>query len=501
MRLNKRTRVQLAVFTVVSLVAAMVMSVGFMEVPARVFGVGQYRVTIALPSTGGLYPSSNVTYRGLGVGRVADVRLTDTGIEADLSLNSDVSIPADVTARVHSRSAIGEQYVELTPPADAGSTALRDGDVIAIDRTGIPVDINTILDETNRGLSAIPADNLRTVIDESASAFGGLGPDLARLVRASTELASGAKSDLSALTTLIDESAPVLDTQSDTADEIRAWSSHLARITGQLAQRDAAVHGLIREGADAAGEVRQLFDRLQPSLPIMLANLAGIAELAVTYQAGVRQILVLVPQAIAVLGSSLVPGMGVMSAYKGPFVTFDLNLNVPPPCLTGFLPPSQQRSPAFEDYPDRPPGDLYCRVPQDSPFNVRGARNLPCVSTPGKRAPTARMCNSDEEYVPLNDGFNWKGDPNATMSGQGIPQVDTDTPVPDAAPGSTPQAAPASSAPPVTGQTADIPVAFASYRPADGSYVGPDGNVYTLTNLAEHRPEQTWQSMLFAAGG
>ena len=496
MRLHRRIRVQLALFAAVSVVAAFVMSIGFMEIPARIFGTGQYRVTIELPSTGGLYPSGNVTYRGLGVGRVTAVRMTDTGVEADLSLDSDVSIPADVNARVHSRSAIGEQYVELTPFADSSGAMLSDGAVIAADRTGVPVDINTILDETNRGLGAIPADNLRTVIDESADAFGGLGPDLARLVRASTKLASGAKADLNALTRLIDESAPVLNTQSDTADEIRSWASHLSGITGQLAQRDNAVRGIIQGGAAAAEEVRQLFERLQPSLPIMLANLAGVAELLVTYQAGVRQVLVLVPQAIAVLGSSLVPGMGVMSAYKGPFVTFDLNLNVPPPCLTGFLPPAQQRSPAFEDYPDRPAGDLYCRVPQDSPFNVRGARNLPCVNKPGKRAPTAEMCNSDEVYVPLNDGFNWKGDPIATLSGQGIPQVDAQTSTPASPPVSTHEAAPASLAPPGDSQFEDIPIAFASYDPADGSYIGPDGNIYVMSNLAKNRPEQTWQSML-----
>lgn len=495
MRLNRRVRMQLALFAAVSVVAAFVMSVGFMEVPSRVFGIGQYRVTVQLPTTGGLYPSGNVTYRGLGVGRVTDVRMTDTGIEADLSLNADVAVPADVTAQVHSRSAIGEQYVELTPLIDAGATTLRDGDVIATDRTGVPVDINTILEKTNDGLSAIPADNLRTVIDESADAFGGLGPDLARLVRASTELASDAKENLSALTTLIDQSAPVLDTQTETAGEIRSWASHLAAISGQVAQRDTAVRSVIKEGAVTAEEIRGLFDRLQPSLPIMLANLAGIAELAVTYQAGVRQVLVLVPQAIAVLGSSLVPGMGVMSAYKGPFVTFDLNLNIPPPCLTGFLPPSQQRSPAFEDYPDRPAGDLYCRVPQDSPFNVRGARNLPCVNKPGKRAPTAEMCNSDEVYVPLNDGFNWKGDPNATTSGQGVPQIGAAAP----APPPPAEAAPASVGTSEQDHSVSPSIAYATYDPATGSYVGPDGNIYALGNLAADRHEKTWQSMLTAA--
>lgn len=56
-------------------------------------------------------------------------------------------------------------------------------------------------------------------------------------------------------------------------------------------------------------------------------------------------------------------------------------------------------------------------------WNVRGAKNFPCITRPGKRAPTAQMCESDEHYIPLNDGNNWKGDPNATLSGQDIPQL------------------------------------------------------------------------------
>ena len=74
----------------------------------------------------------------------------------------------------------------------------------------------------------------------------------------------------------------------------------------------------------------------------------------------------------------------------GDYLTLNLNLNLPPPCTTGFIPTQQQRIPSLQDYPDRAPGDVYCRIPQDAPFNVRGARNLPCVTVPGKRAPTAK---------------------------------------------------------------------------------------------------------------
>jgi phospholipid/cholesterol/gamma-HCH transport system substrate-binding protein len=166
--------------------------------------------------------------------------------------------------------------------------------------------------------------------------------------------------------------------------------------------------------------------------------------------------------------------------YKGAFLDFNLNLNLPPACNTGFLPAQQVRSPIFEDSPDRPPGDVYCRIPQDSTFNVRGARNYPCVTRPGKRAATVKLCESDEEYVPLNDGYNWKGDPNATLSGQDIPQLP---------PGSPPAA--------IAPDPQPLPITAAQYDPATGTYLGPDGKVYTQANLAQSAPGQKkWQDLL-----
>ena len=111
-------------------------------------------------------------------------------------------------------------------------------------------------------------------------------------------------------------------------------------------------------------------------------------------------------------------------------------------------------------------------MPQDSELNVRGVRNIPCETVPGKRAPTVEICESDEQYVPLNDGYNWKGDPNATLSGQGVPQY---------APGTDPRQPP--------------PVVAVPYDPATADYIGPDGKRYTQANLAQPQ-NKSWQSML-----
>src|SRR5689334_1797812 len=492
MRLTRQILIQMAIFAVIATTALMIMVFAYMRLPAFL-GVGQYHVTLQLPETGGLYPRGNVTYRGVQVGEVKSVKLTDSGVAAVLSLNSGVKIPADLDAQVHSVSSVGEQYVQLIPRSGAGPP-LKDGDVIPVDRATVPTDINAVLDLTNRGLEAIPRDNLKTVVDEADIAVGGLGPELRRVVNGSTTLAIDARANLDSLTTLIDHTKPVLDSQTDTASAIQAWAANLASISGQLRSQDPAVAGILAKGPGAADEVRALFDRLQPTLPIVLANLVSLGEVAVAYQPSLEQLLVLLPQGTAVTQAVGVHKRNTKQDYEGDALVFNLNLmipalpqpiplppqQIPPPCTTGFLPAQQQRVPTFEDYPDRPAGDVYCRVPQDAPFNVRGARNLPCVTVPGKRAPTWQMCESDEHYIPLNDGYNWKGDPNATLSGQPIRHL--------------PQGSPPAPARP--------PVAAAEYDPASGPYAGPAGGGSTHSNLARGAAEgRTWQSMLVPPTG
>ncbi len=470
MRLDRRIKIQLALFTAISVFAVSAMVFVYMRLPEMLFGIGQYKVTVELPRAAGLYPRANITYRGTEVGRVQSVDASETGAVAVMALDSAYRIPSDLTAEVHSQSAIGEQFIALLPRR-GDAAPLRNGDVIPATNTTVPPDVDVLLNKVNSGLRAIPHDNLKTAINESYLAVGGLGPELSRLVQGSTKLATDADKNLDSLTALIDSSQPVLDSQSDTAGAIQTWAAKSAAIADQLRHQNPSLSGLLRNGGPGFDAGRQLFERLKPTLPVLLSNLVSVGEVAVAYQPAIEQLLVLVPQGVAVAQGFLMANANTKQAYRGLYLNFQMNLNYPPPCLTGFLPPQQQRSPSAQDYPDRPAGSLYCRVPQDSPLNVRGARNYPCLTVPGKRAPTAKMCESDEQYVPINDGYNWKGDPNATLSGQGIPQLP---------PG----------------------VAVTPYDPATGSYVGPDGKVYSRPDLAQTGPqERTWQSMLMPPSG
>src|ERR1700686_296247 len=102
--LTRFVRIQLTIFAITSIVGVLVMIFGYMQAPP-LLGGGRITVKLELPATGGLYRFSNVTYRGVQVGKVTAVALTPNGTKATLSLGTSPKIPANLQADVLSVSA------------------------------------------------------------------------------------------------------------------------------------------------------------------------------------------------------------------------------------------------------------------------------------------------------------------------------------------------------------------------------------------------------------
>jgi phospholipid/cholesterol/gamma-HCH transport system substrate-binding protein len=549
--LTRFVKIQLTLFTIAAVVGVAIMAFVYLQAPT-LLGVGKYTVKVQLPTTGGLYQFSNVTYRGVQMGKVTDVALTETGAEATMELNTSPKIPANLLAAVRSISAVGEQYVDLQPRTDSGPY-LEDGSVIPANQTSVPQAVGPVLDQTSKLLDSIPGDKLSKLLDEAHTAFGGSGFDLGSLLDSGAKIAADSNSVADNTKSLIDDSGPLLDSQVKTTDEIRTWARSLAGVTEQFNNNDPQFRNILATGPGAAQEATKLLDQIKPTLPVLLANLTSIGQIGVTYHAGLEQLLVLLPPWVAALQT-----YGVSAGNSGgmPLGEFAIEMGDPSPCTVGFLPPSQWRSPADMTTIDTPDG-LYCKLPQDSPVAVRGTRNYPCQNKPGKRAPTAEICNSDKPFVPLAMRQHALGpapiDPN--LVAQGIPPDDridpsaniygplegtplppgvgepgppATSPPPGAAPpvpmGAAPEEAPPVDAPPPPppadapplgplpgpdgaapqaapsaygGNGSDGPsVAIATYNPKTGQYATPDGHVFTQSDLGTQGPPKTWKDML-----
>src|ERR1700757_1339399 len=398
-------RRQLILFGILTVVSILVLGLYYLQIPS-LMGVGRYELKAELPASGGLYPTANVTYRGITIGKVTDVEPTAQGAEATMSIDSRYKVPIDATANVHSVSAVGEQYLDLVSPGNPGKF-LAEGQTIT--KGTVPSEIGPTLDTANRGLAVLPKEQIGQLLDETAQSVGGLGPALQRLVDSTQAIVGDFKTNLPNVNDIIQNSGPILDSQVNSGDAIERWARNLNRLAAQSAANDQHVKSILSQAAPTADQVNDLFNGVRDSLPQTLANLEVVFDLLKRYHTGVEQVLVFLPQ-----------GASIAQAVAAPFpnqAALDLapSINQPPPCLTGFIPPQEWRSPADTSLAPLPSG-TYCKIPMDTPANsVRGSRNIPCVDAPGKRAATPRECRDPRPYVPA--GTNpWYGDPNQLLT-------------------------------------------------------------------------------------
>ncbi|MGH3677504.1 MAG: MCE family protein [Mycobacterium sp.] len=420
--LDRTTRLQLAIFAIVTVLTVGAISAFYLHLPAAV-GIGSYKVNANFVAGGGLYENANVTYRGVTIGRVESVGLTDNGVVARMRLNSNTPVPENVTATVKSVSAVGEQYIDLVPPDEPASDKLRNGSSIDQQNTAVGQDIAGLLKEADALVSSIGDSRVEELLSETFKAFNGSGPELARLIQSARLLVDEANANYGQVTQLIDQAGPFLDAQIRSGDNIRSLADGLARFTGEVAGADQQVRSVLQSVPGATEAANTTFTGIRPTFPILAANLANFGRIGVIYNKSLEQALVIFPALMAALNTVA----GGVPADEGGKLDFKISLGDPPPCSVGFIPPPMIRTPADTTLRELPT-DMYCKTAQNDASVVRGARNYPCQEFPGKRAPTVQLCRDPNGYVPI--GTNpWRGPP--LPYGTPMGQMEDDTFEPD----------------------------------------------------------------------
>ncbi|MEU7811422.1 MCE family protein [Pseudonocardia sp. NPDC049154] len=414
MLISRFVKVQLLIFTVLTLVAALLIVFVYVRVPSLI-GFGRITATAELPAAGGLYPNANVTYRGVTVGKVTAVDLADGHVVATMSIDASRLPAADSRAEVHSVSAIGEQYLDLLPPPGNGGPELADGDVIPLSRTSIPPATADVLQSADGLLASVPPEQFRSTLDEFAAAFDGIGPDLGRLIDNTQTLVRTAQGNYEPTQKLLQDFQPFADPQLVSSDAIRGWSRDLAGFSQALRDNDPALRNVLTEGSTAAAKATDLLKDLSRTTPTLLSTTGVLTRLAEAYHAPIEQVLVVYPM-WAVVNQMIVP------KDQPGALRFNLETNVnPPSCVEGWTPPDQpggaRNSSALGDLPL--PQNSYCKLPQSDPTLARSARNLPCFepgSPPGRRAATIFQCRGSG-YSPEAAG-RLTVEPQTALNGQ-----------------------------------------------------------------------------------
>ncbi|MFD6454638.1 MCE family protein, partial [Nocardia sp. NPDC060220] len=216
----------------------------------------RYVVTVELAISGGLTAGSDVTFRGVRVGRVDDVRVAGDGVAAVAEIEEGTRIPVGGTVAVARLSAAGEQYLDFRPDTDTGPF-LRDGSVIARADTAVPVQVQSVLANMTGLVGGLNPDRLNVIVNELDKALAG-GPDGLR------NMISGISRAMAGLTDLLPQTEQLLRN----LEVIAATTAHAQPDLGTLTNAGSA---LFQQFSAADAELRHL---LQEG-PGQLATLGG----------------------------------------------------------------------------------------------------------------------------------------------------------------------------------------------------------------------------------
>lgn len=390
--IRRRTKIQLLVFLLITLLGVSYVGARYAQLD-RLFYDDSYTVVAHFSSSGGIFSAAQVTYRGVRVGRVGQLKLTKEGVDVYLDIDkAQDRIPADTLAVVGNRSAVGQQYVELQPQTDSGPY-LSDDSEIAVEDTRTPIQTETLLGDLATTASSVDKGALRTTVSELGAAFGGTGRDLQRIIDTGNSFIKTANQNFGVTTRLIRDSNTVLRGQLASESSIRTFASQLRLFSGTLADADPALRTVITEGSATARQLRTFLEQNRIELGDLINNLVTTGEITVRHLPGTEQILVLYPYVVeggfTVVSKS--PETGLYDAHFG-LITTPHNL-----CRKGYE--STDRRTPYQT--GNRPMNTKARCEEPAALSsARGAQHSPGGAGAVNRAPVAA-------YDPVTGRVQW----------------------------------------------------------------------------------------------
>jgi phospholipid/cholesterol/gamma-HCH transport system substrate-binding protein len=472
--IKRGVKVQLLIFAVIT-----VLTMAYTAV--NIIGLGQgvldlrYRVYLDLADSGGIFSNAEVTYRGVTVGRVGPLHLTQNGVRVELRIDRGKRVPANgVQAYVLNRSGVGEQYVDLRPAGNGPS--LKNGDTIQRDHTHLPVQTYELLHNVDALVRTVNPKDLGTVIDELDKGLSGTGPDLQSLLDSNKRILEALNATYPETISLLNNGRTVLDTQADIGPTFRQFSHDLASLTSELKNDDSDVRSVLNTTPGTLDQANDLFQRLEPTLPTLLANGSVIGQVLTSRYTQLRQMLVTYP---LIVGGAFTVAPGDGTVHFG----VEFNLNAPPVCTKGYE-STKVRYPQ-DTRPASVNPNASCKLPKNSPTAVRGSRNAP----PAAPYPTLPAGATSGAGFPYERSYS--GGSGDTSSGQPGDQGSSS----DAAKQASSQQNSG------TGQTSSsgLQTLFVTgYDPRTRVYVGPDGKRYRLGKVSQLTGDASWQTLLLS---
>jgi phospholipid/cholesterol/gamma-HCH transport system substrate-binding protein len=280
-------------------------------------------ITAYFPRTVGVYPGSDVRVLGVRVGEIREISPEGERVRVVLTVRADVPLPADAGAAIINSSVVSDRYLQLLPVYRDGPR-LRDGDVIPVERTAVPVELDRVYESLHTLSEALGPEganrdgSLSRLLGVSAENLDGQGEPLHHMVsdlsQAVTTLADG-RHDLFGTVRGLQEFTAAL--AADDAS-VRAFNESLAEVAAQFAGEREELGSAIGHLAVALTEVAGFVEEHQDAVTENVAGLAEVTRVLVEQRAALAEFMDVAPAGLSNLQNAYNPSAGTLDTRDNP---------------------------------------------------------------------------------------------------------------------------------------------------------------------------------------
>ncbi|GAB3239278.1 MCE family protein [Mycolicibacterium hippocampi] len=264
-------------------------------------GPGSFTIQAQMPDVDNVEQNSRVRVGDVNVGTVTEIERQGWNALVTMTLDGDVVLPANATAKIGQTSLLGSQHIELSAPADEPPQGrLQAGSLIPLENAGA-------FPTTEQALAAVAL----------LLNGGGLG-NIQDITEALSIAFTGRENDLRSLIEQLDIAVGHLD---DQKNDIITTSESLNSLVGQIAEQKPVVDEALRTIPDALAVLRDQRDMLSETL-VQLGRFSALAADSVnqTREALVQELRDLGPvlQSLADAGPALTRSLSFLPTFPFP---------------------------------------------------------------------------------------------------------------------------------------------------------------------------------------
>lgn len=206
-------------------------------------GGGDRTMTVFVPKARSFYPESKVKVMGADVGLVDKVENQGDKVKVTFHIRRDVPLPRGVQASIVPLNLIGERNLVLHPawkPGEAKETA----NVIPIERTHVPVEVDDALSSFTNLANALDPTKMQSALGTAADTVKGNGKEF---------------------NATLEQSARLVENVAGQDQDLIEVAQNLDRLAGVVRGREQVLGTMIRDFAEASrvlsserGDLQQL---------------------------------------------------------------------------------------------------------------------------------------------------------------------------------------------------------------------------------------------------